>query len=300
MYIQRGTFLNRLQGRHLAAYPHPLRILTLGFHKQSVKLSFIMRNNSELKARLKRLGLSEDEAVIFMCLIDAPKTLLEVSRVTGIHRSSVYRIVDGLIEKSIVHEVTTDNGKLIAAAQPGALELLVIEQEKIAESRRSGFNQLLPFLSAIKDRDNAFAVRTYSGVAGVKQMLWNELKTQTGILMFSCGPLELAVGRRWAEKYRVEIIERGIVQRSIENPEAYEPHLSAYKAYSTYYLVKQLPKEMLSINHELTIHDDTISLYNSWTDNTQLGTEIKNPFLATFMRQMFEHYWSLAKDPQSE
>jgi hypothetical protein len=259
-----------------------------------------MKNNSELRAQLQLLGLSEDESSIFMNLIDAPKTLLEVSRATGIHRSNVYRIVDGLIEKSIVHELTTDNGKLIAAAQPEALELLVVEQETAAETRRANFNQLLPILNSIQGRDNDFATETYSGLAGLKQTLWNELRTKGEILMFSCGPLEIAVGRRWAEKYRAEIIQRGIVQRSIENIGTYEHPLSEHTAYLDYYITRQIPKEMLAINHELSIHDDTISLYNSWHDNMQLCTEIKNPFLANFMRQIFEHYWSLAQEPNRQ
>lgn len=264
----------------------------------SVKLSLTMRNSSTILAQLQHLGLNQDEATIFMCLVDAPKTLLEVSRVTGIHRSNVYRIVDGLIEKSLIHELTTDSGKLIATAQPEALELLVVEQETVAETKRATLGQILPALEGMKGRDDAFEVKTYTGIAGVKQMLWNELKTQTGILIFTCGPMELILGSRWPEKYRAEIISRGIVQRSIENPGAYESPLSQIYNYDKHYIARHIPKDLLSINHELSIHDDTVSLYNSWTDNVQLGTEIKNPFLANFMRQMFEHYWSLAKVPE--
>lgn len=267
---------------------------------RSVKLFLIVKNNDKLELLLKQLGLREDEASIFICLLYAPKTLLEVSRTTGIARSNVYRIVDGLIEKSLIHELMTESGKMLASVQPEALELLVIEQEKIAETRRAGFNQLLPFLNNLKDQDNIFATKTYGGLPGLKQMLWNELKTTGEILMFSCGPLELALGRRWAEKYRAEIIDRGIVQRSVENIKPRQDPISAYAAYDRHYLVRELPVEMLSINHELSIHDDTVSLYNSWTDHTQLGTEIKNPFLANFMRQVFEHYWSLANEPPSD
>lgn len=260
-----------------------------------VTLFRTMADNSRIKGLLIELGLNDDEAAILICLLNAPKTLLEVSRVTGIARSSVYRLVDGLISKSIVHELTTENGKVLASVDPEALELLVVEQEKAAEARRAGFNQLIPLLSDIKNQDSMFATRTYGGVAGLKQMLWNELKTKGEILMFSCGPLELVTGRRWAEKYRAEIIHRRIMQRSIENTKPRHQPLSAFPEYDNFYIVRQLPKELLTIHHELTIHDDTISIYNSWTDHTQLGTEIKNPFLANFMRQVFEQYWKIAE-----
>ena len=247
---------------------------------------------------LHQLGLSQDEATIFLSLVDAPKTALDVSRATGVNRSSVYRIIDELAEKSLVHELTTDKGKLVAV-HPDALELLVIEQERRAEAHRDTFAQLVPLLESVRDRDSALAVRTYSGVAGVKQMLWNELRSKTEVLMFSCGPLELALGPRWPEKYRAEIIRRGIKQRSIENPGIYSLPLSKLAAYGWHYNARQLPREVLAINHELSIHDDIISLYNSWTDNMQIGTEIKNPFLANFMRQIFEHYWRLSSEDQS-
>lgn len=260
-----------------------------------------MGDGDLLRVQLRQLGLSEDEAMVFMSLLDAPRTQLEVSRATGIARSNVYRLVDQLASKGVVHESVTDNGKLIASALPESLELLVVEQERLARERRAGFDKILPILKNIQGRDSAFETKTYSGIPGLKQMLWNELKTQGEILMFSCGPLDQVTGRYWAENYRAEIIHRGIVQRSIENkkiqPSPSASQLSEHEAYPDFYLVRYIPDHVLAIHHELTIHDDTVSFYNSWTDNTQIGTEIKNPFLAAFMRQMFEHYWSIAAPP---
>jgi len=250
-----------------------------------------------LKRSLEQLGLTNDEAKIFVSLVSSPKTLLEVSRITNIARSNVYRIADGLIKKSILHEITTDNGKLLASADPEALELLVLEQETAAKTLRANFDELIPFLNNFKSRDNDFAIKTYSGVSGIKQMLWNELRTEDEVLIFTRDSLDSLAGRRWAEKYRAEIIDRGIKQRSIENtPQRAEP-LSSLEAYPQHYNARLISPEILEIQPEVTIHDDTVSLYNSWTDDVQLGTEIKNPFLATFMRQIFEHYWELSTAP---
>ncbi|HKR81683.1 MAG TPA: hypothetical protein VJR27_01650 [Candidatus Saccharimonadales bacterium] len=257
-----------------------------------------MRNDAEIKARLHLLGLSEDEAAIFVCLLGAPKPLLEVSRITGITRSNVYRIADKLIEKSLAHEVTSINGRALVSVRPEALELLVVEQEKEAKASRENYSQMLPLLSNLKERDTLFATQTYVGVAGLKQMLWNELKSQSEILMFSYGQLELAVGQHWAEKYRAESVRRGLMHRSIENIKARPLPLHGPGGFANRYIMRELPPDVLAINHEMTIHDDTISFYNSWDDHVLVGTEIKNPFLANFMRQMFEHYWQLAKDAQ--
>lgn len=259
-----------------------------------------MRNNPKLTDALRRLGLNEDEATVFLCLVDAPRTLLEVSRATHLHRSNVYRIADNLAQKGIVHEVTTDNDRVLAAADPQALELLVVEQECAAAARRADFSLLLPLLQDLSGRDNEFAIKTYSGVAGVKQMLWNELKTSTEVLILSCGSLDLETGRQWAEKERAEIIRRGIFIRSIENLPVRQTPLSAHDAYTRHYNVRYIAKETLHIMPEIAVYDTTTCIYNSWRSHAHIGTEIKNPLLASFMRQIFEHYWQLATPPEAQ
>jgi sugar-specific transcriptional regulator TrmB len=269
-------------------YGNTMRIASL-----SVKLSLTMRDVSELRQRLQKLGLTKDQTSIFICLLDSPKTQLDVSRATGIARSNVYRIVDGMAEMGIVHELTTDEGKLLAGAKPEALELLVIEQETKAQDQRGGLSELLPMLNSFQTQENDFSIKTYSGSAGLKQMLWNELRSVDEVLIFSEGSLNNAVGKRWAERYRLEIINRGIRQRGISN-HSFEP--SIHYAYQQHYQARYVPESLTTINFEMTIHDDTLSIYNSLSHEVQLGTEIKNPFLVTFMKQIFEHYWSLGSE----
>lgn len=254
-----------------------------------------MGNTSTSKLRLQQLGLSDDESAIFLCLLESPKTQLEVSRLTGIARSNVYRLVDGMMDKSIITEIITDKDKLLAAAQPEALELLVIEQEKNAEAKRDAFNSILPYLKSIKNNESAYSIKTYNGTAGLKQMLWNELKTKTEVVMFSCGNLDTAVGKRWAEKFRGECIARNLRQRAIENPIPGMETVSDHEEFPEHYVLRYIPTEVLPIGPEITIHDDTISIYNAWKVDSKMGTEIKNPLMAIFMRQVFEQYWSMAK-----
>lgn len=254
-----------------------------------------MENISAIHTRLQQLGLSKNEAIIFLYLINEPKTPLEVSRATNIHRSNVYRIVDELMEKGLVCELSAPNGRSLASAKPEALELLVIEQERKAETQRADFGKLLSLLQNIKGHETDFATKSYIGVAGMKQMLWNELGTTTEILVFSYyGSLTLTTDERWAEKYRQEIITRGIIERNIENPVASTMPLTAHGEYTNHYITRYISDEVLAIKSEISIYDNTVSLYDSWTNSTKIGTEIKSPFLAAFMRQVFEHYWNLA------
>lgn len=254
-----------------------------------------MRDDPVITSQLQQLGLSKNEVQIFLALLDGPKNPTEVSRLTGIARSNVYRIVDTLSEKGILQELTTENDKLLTAADPAALELLVIEQENHAALQRSHFEQLLPLLAHAANEKNELGIKTYRSTGGLKQMLWNELKHKE-ILLFSAGSLNQGTGKRWAEKYRSEIIRRNIMQRAIENPTSPLPTSSDYLEYHNHYLVRYVPSEILDIQSEISIHGDSVSIYNAWTHHLQLGAEIHNPFLAKLMRQVFENYWQMAQE----
>ncbi len=259
-----------------------------------------MRDSLRLHRQLERLGLSEQEASIFITLLEGPKTPVEVSRITGIARSNVYRIVDKLFDLGILREHTDDQDKLLAAADPDALELLVITQEEQAKQRRGQFEQLLPMLKSFTKRDDTSNIKTYRGVSGLKQMLWNELQCKGELLMFSSGPLERGISAFWADKYRAEAIRRGIVQKVIENPQNDAITLAQRVDYKPHYIPRYISPKILSIHPQIAIHDAAVFIYNPWDEDAKLGAEINNPFLAAFMRQIFEHYWALASpDPNA-
>lgn len=255
-----------------------------------------MEDYSAISNHLQTIGLDKQQAAIFLALLDKPKTPLEVSRLTGIARSNVYRIVDEMIAAGLLTEQVTEEGKQLTTADPTTLELLVVQQEHAAQERREHFTRLLPMLENIATGGELFSVKTYRGVSGLKQMLWNELKYPGEVLVFSSGSHNAATGKRWAEKYRIEIIKRGIVQRCLVNPWPGAGSLTQLAEYDKHYLPRYIAPEILPIRPEVAIHEDTVFIYSPWDHEVRLGTEIHNPFLAVFMRQMFEHYWLLAEE----
>jgi len=255
-----------------------------------------MRQSTPVQLLLEQLGLVGDEAVIYLNLTGGPKNHLDISRATGIARSSVYRIVDELASKGLVHYATINESKVIEASEPAALEQLVVQQELQAEQSRNNFTEVTKLLKGFAGHEDKFAASTYTGEAGFRQMLWNELRANQELYIFSCGTLDAAVGRRFAEKYRAAVIERGIKQRAIENIETKHGRVySSHQTYDEHLEMRFLPPEVLDIQLEISIYGDTIAVYNTFGHDVQLGTEIKNPFLASLLKQMFEHYWQIAE-----
>lgn len=252
-----------------------------------------MRNGLHIQSQLLRLGLSPDEATIFVHLLDGPKNQLQLSRATGIARSNVYRITDVLADKGLLTQQMTDSGKLLVSAQVEALERLVAEQELQAQQQRSVLAQLLPTISNLQQQTEASAIKTYNGATGIKQMLWNELKAEGDILLFSSQPLAVATGQHWANKFYREMGIRGVHIRSIENQPTQSTAVAGTQR-TNHCTVRYIPTAQLAIHFEMSVYNNRIAFYSPFDQDARLGTEVENKFLAQFMQQVFEYYWSIA------
>lgn len=256
-----------------------------------------MMNKQELLSNLEKVGLTPEEATVFIALLEGHQTHQAISKATDINRTTVYRLVDSLAAKGLAHEVTTDEGRRVASADVFAVELLITEQELSLKDKRVALEKVLALAPDFQPQtETGFSVKTFYGVTGLKQMLWNELKTKGEIVIFSFDkPLNEVAGKRFADKFRGEIITRGIHQRALCNnkPGTVLGHTD-HQNYLDHYEEHFIDKSVLPIGQEMTVHDDVVSIYN-WDKDVRVGTEIHNQPYATFMRSVFEHYWQLTK-----
>lgn len=163
-----------------------------------------MLNNKDTISYLQALNLSREEAKLYLELLKAPRSHLELARATGINRTKVYRLADQLEKRSLISTQTDDRGTLLVAGDPNTLEVELVTHEEAVKNQRAIFKQLLPNLQLLqtqRNRPENFSVHTYEGIEGFKQMLWHELKAQGEVLIFGSGAIEdLVQSKRWAEK----------------------------------------------------------------------------------------------------
>lgn len=263
----------------------------------------MLNNNDSTISQLTELGLSKEEAKIYLMLLENGSTYLELSRRTGINRTTVYRIIETLRAKSLV-KVSLDEsyGRRIEAAEPAVLENLLVDREVMLAKQRSILDEVVPTLKSLGQGkpESGYKVMTFEGVAGLKQMLWSELKTKGEICIFAAGVLDMLAGTRWAEKYRARELEKKFPHRALENPNAAHVLEQTKINYDEIYAVRYLDKKILDIRQELSIHDDIVSIYNWDTDRDEIkiGIEIHSQQYATFMKAIFETYWKQASPPQ--
>lgn len=255
--------------------------------------------NDDILLKLKKLGLSPDEAKVYVTLLQGSMSHLEISRKSGVNRTKVYRIADSLIKRGLITEETNDRGRELAANDPSNLEIVITTLEEKVNKQRDILQSTLPILHKLysSDQNNAddFVINTYEGVDGFKQMLWNELKTQKEILIFGDGCMEdLTDSPRWSERHRQKTVEAGYIVKEIMNPNnKAKPFTSNKEFISKVYQRKIISAKILPLGHQLCVYNNTVSIYN-WHSNKRVGVEIINKSFADMQRAIFENYWKIA------
>jgi len=255
----------------------------------------MLNSKSDIIEQLRILGLSRDEARLYLELLKEPSTHLRLAHATGINRSKVYRLAEDLEKRSLVTHRTDDRGTFLVACDPATLEVEIVTQESRLQAQRTAFKLTEPLLASIKaNRASDFALHAYEGVQGFKQMLWHELKAKGENLIFGSGTIEdLVPERRWAERHRALTVEAGYSIRELLNPGDKDKPFTLNEEFMDRYKHRTLPSEVLLLQNQISIYNDTVATYH-WRQGQKVGFEVINQDHANMMRQMFEQYWQLA------
>jgi sugar-specific transcriptional regulator TrmB len=258
-----------------------------------------MNSNDDIIELLRKLNLKKDEATLYLELLHGPNTHLRLAHATGINRTKVYRLAEDLEKRSLVSKRTDDRGTFLVAADPATLEVELVTKEESIKNQRNVFTQVLPLLTGILSGDtNDFVVQTYEGNEGFKQMLWHELKTKDEAIVFGSGAIEeLVSDHGWAEEHRARTVKAGYKVREILNPGSKASNFTMNQDFlKNYYTERLLPRNVMDLGQQIVVYNNTVSIYN-WRGSKKVGLEIINKILAQTMRQIFEHYWSIAEKP---
>ncbi len=256
-------------------------------------------NKQALAESLTQLGLSPAEIIIYIHLLKSePKTPLELSRELNINRSKMYRLLEDLIQKKLLEEHGLNRGFKVKAASVQNLELLVSSEEEKAKTMREFLPDLISSLSSFSSfiRDS-FEILHYRGTDGLKQMLWNELRSKE-VLIFGNSTINDFVGKKFGDKHRREAVIRNIQYREIGNELRFKSKDQSFynsaKNWEKVYQYKQISEKILKIRHSVETYNDTVSIIN-WKNGKEAGIEIINKPLAQMQRQIFWKFWNIAK-----
>jgi hypothetical protein len=253
-----------------------------------------MNSKEQLQTQLVDLNLDIDEAKLYVELLVAPNTHLQLARATGINRTKVYRLIENLEKRSLVSRRTDDRGTFLIANDPSVLEMDLVYQEEQMHRRRDAFDRLV---DGVRDLDGAgpgFAVQTYEGVEGFKQMQWHELRCKNEVLVLGSMTVEqLGISHRWAEKFRARTVDEGYRVRELFNRSDHISGFTRNEAFLDLYEARLMPVENLPLpdGTPMVVYNSTVAVYQ-FKDDRRVGVEIINAAYAQTMRHIFEYYWT--------
>lgn len=246
---------------------------------------------------LLHLGLSEEEAKIYLALMAFGNlTILELSRKTGLPRASLYRKMENLTKIGVIEELVDEHVIKLKACQPDKLELAVKDKELLSQNLRVQYPDVVTLLNEmVSSQQPDTKVLFYRGFPGIRQMVWNVLKTKHEICGYSYRTFIELVGNEFAKDWIEEFGRRGLFGRDLYSDEFLksqkEHTLSGHVRWKTWES-RYIPAKILNINHQMDIYNDVVSFYN-WHEGEVFGVEIYNEKVASLQKQIFEVLWKM-------
>ncbi|MBI3384879.1 winged helix-turn-helix transcriptional regulator [Candidatus Gottesmanbacteria bacterium] len=248
---------------------------------------------------LENLGLSNFEAKIYLYLVEhGSSTTLEISKFIEIPRTTVYRLLERLKRLGIVEEVVDQYKTKAKAVDIDRLEKLVAKKSTEVKKLQELFPDIARVL-ALKSlqNQNQTKVLYYRGQEGMKQMLWNLLRTKDLFRGYSyCTPVETA-GPEYALEWALEFNKRGLSGRDLYSDQYLESaKKNPYPTPITWdtWKSRYVSPKVLNIDHQIDIYNDVVAYYN-WHEGEIFGVEIYNQKVANLQKQIFDVLWKMGE-----
>jgi len=257
------------------------------------------KNKKKITDFLEKLGLIPEEAKIYMALLEhGALTTLQVSKITTTPRTTVYRFLENLKKQGLVEELIDEHRTRAKAVELEKIESIIKKKEDDVKSLKNIYPEISSLLSGKTAMTQpATKVLFYRGQEGMKQLLWNTLRTKEMFRGYSyCTPVETA-GVEFALEWALEFNTRGLQGRDLYSDQYVESaKKNPYPSPITWDLweSRYIAPEILTIDHQIDIYNDVVAYY-SWHEGEIFGVEIYNEKVARLQKQIFDVLWKMGK-----
>lgn len=134
---------------------------------------------AEIALVLKRIGLTEKEAAIYLALFElGPSPVRSLAARSGINRGTTYEILKSLIDRGLVSYFHKVRHQFFTAENPAKLQsILENRSRELAQAQRE-LQELLPMLASRAGQNAGRPrVRFFEGASGIRTMLEDVLTT---------------------------------------------------------------------------------------------------------------------------
>lgn len=252
-----------------------------------------MADATDVKSSLSEIGLSKREIAVYTTLANGEEfTITQLSKKTGIPRSSVYRICSRLSKKKLINNNVGSKGKKVKIADSKKFELLVEKKKNEIKLYKTALKHIDNFTKNIPKTTPNTQIRHFRGVSGMKQLIWNTLKAKDEIVGYSVFGRVNIIGDLFTKKYNAEALHLGISDRVIINKKALPEVKQIFKdtIQSKYQNIRLISDKMFYVSGDTYIYNNIYAV-NFWNQNEVVGVEIQNEEIAKVQRGIFKMLW---------
>lgn len=129
-------------------------------------------NSTPLEYEIRKLGLSEKEAKVYMASLELGKTSVQnLAKKLSLSRPTVYRIIESLESKELINQSRKKGEHFVMPESPDSiLGILRTKKRRIEEQERE-FLRIISLLKTKCFNRNENEIKVYSGSEGKKFML---------------------------------------------------------------------------------------------------------------------------------
>src|SRR3989338_4129244 len=244
--------------------------------------SLLGENEAEL---IQALGLTEHEVAVYLAALELGEgNIQEISRKSGVKRTSIYNFIDTLKERQLLSEIKKGKRKLYSAVSPNHL----VDEQR---SKMASVERLIPQLLAIQNNvRNKPRVSFYEGVDGIKEIYRMTLRDKQTI--YAWEDLDQAIDTlppQFVKNYTEERAAKKIPARCIDRDTPFAREWTAKNN-------ERLARESRFIDSEefgteINVFGNKVAFFR-WDKENPFGVVIEDPGIATAVRVAWQELWN--------
>lgn len=250
------------------------------------------KGDKPIRNYLLDFGLTDKEATCYLTLLKSgPNTIMNLSRETGIKRSTTHNTVEELVKKGLISQTNYGERRMIVAEDPEKLRFLMEQKKWDIKKLEENMPDIVKTIYSIvpKVRENTeVEVKYYKGIQEIKYVYEQVLKASVIHTFVNVDRIKENL-----PEY-IEIFSKTLKSKDIEMWEILEHKTRKSDSDDEYdspkYHFKYVPKDKTLNDTDITIFDDSIALIDMKRENPS-AIVICSKTLASTLRNVHQMVW---------
>lgn len=250
--------------------------------------SLLESNEAEL---MQALGLSEQEVAVYLAALELGESnIQEISRKSGVKRTSIYNFIDVLKERQLLSEIKKGKRRLYSAVSPHHL----VDEQK---SKVTSMERLIPQLLAIQNNvKNKPRVSFYQGLEGIKEIYRMTLRDKQTIyawedLDHALNTLPPQFAKSYTEQRAAKKIHARCIDRDTKVAREWTAKNNIRLARESRFITSE------EFGTEINVFGNKVAFFR-WDKDNPFGVVIEDPGIATAVRVAWQELWDRLEPAQ--